>query len=73
MSATLISASEPHEGDAIQTNTAVGGGKPLHRFMRGQPKITGVRHRHVHAHVLVILYIIMTYERIFQHQFELHC
>lgn len=41
MSAELISASG---NNASLQGTTVGGSKPLHRFMKGQPKSVGVRH-----------------------------
>ncbi|KAF7662405.1 hypothetical protein LDENG_00236380 [Lucifuga dentata] len=42
MSVNLIPGSEPHASDASPKSTAVGDSKPLHRFIRGQPKITGI-------------------------------
>ncbi|XP_029901539.1 membrane-spanning 4-domains subfamily A member 15-like [Myripristis murdjan] len=40
MSAELISVCEP-QGNTDVHGTSVGGSKPLHRFIRGQPKIVG--------------------------------
>ncbi|GAA6217680.1 uncharacterized protein LOC108877046 [Lates japonicus] len=40
MSAELYTASGP--GGNILQGTTVGGSKPLHRFIKGQPKITGI-------------------------------
>uniref|UniRef100_A0A674P384 Uncharacterized protein n=1 Tax=Takifugu rubripes TaxID=31033 RepID=A0A674P384_TAKRU len=34
---------DPVEGEGLIQSTTVGGSKPLHYFMKGQPKITGVR------------------------------
>ncbi|XP_071400520.1 uncharacterized protein [Centroberyx affinis] len=42
MSAELYSACGPHGNNANLHSTAVGGSKPLHRFIRGQPKIIGI-------------------------------
>ena len=60
MSAQLLSANEPGGKNASLQGTTVGGRKPLHRFMRGQPKIIGVRHTHTHTHthtnILHLLY-----------------
>ncbi|XP_034736167.1 membrane-spanning 4-domains subfamily A member 4D-like [Etheostoma cragini] len=42
MSAELYCVSEPGGNNAsVQSNT-MGGGKPLHRFLKGQPKIIGI-------------------------------
>lgn len=43
MSAEIYSASG---NNASLQGTTVGGIKPLHRFIKGQPKIIGVRHTH---------------------------
>lgn len=40
MSAELYASSE---SNASLQGTTVGGSKPLHRFIKGQPKIIGVR------------------------------
>ncbi|XP_040900306.1 uncharacterized protein si:ch1073-291c23.2 [Toxotes jaculatrix] len=42
MSAELYTASGSGGNDASPQSTTVGGSKPLHRFMKGQPKIIGV-------------------------------
>ncbi|XP_019935277.1 membrane-spanning 4-domains subfamily A member 4A-like [Paralichthys olivaceus] len=42
MSTMLYSVSGPGGNDASLQGTTVGGSKPLHRFMKGQPKIIGV-------------------------------
>nr|XP_033473167.1 uncharacterized protein LOC117251199 isoform X3 [Epinephelus lanceolatus] len=42
MSAELYCASEIGENNAGLQGTTLGGSKPLHRFMKGQPKITGL-------------------------------
>lgn len=44
MSAELYFASGPDGNNARLQGTTVGGSKPLHRFIRGQPKTIGVRH-----------------------------
>uniref|UniRef100_A0A3Q1G4F7 Membrane-spanning 4-domains subfamily A member 4D-like n=1 Tax=Acanthochromis polyacanthus TaxID=80966 RepID=A0A3Q1G4F7_9TELE len=41
MSAELVFASGPGGSDGSVQGTAVGGSKPLHRFIKGQPKIVG--------------------------------
>ncbi|XP_049899932.1 uncharacterized protein LOC126389941 isoform X2 [Epinephelus moara] len=41
MSVELQHASEPGGNNASLQGTMLGGSKPLHRFMQGQPKITG--------------------------------
>lgn len=59
-------------------STTVGGSKPLHRFIKGQPKIIGVRHTHTHTHAQMTIYqvgsvLIMMYHGNFQfHKFETH-
>ena len=47
MSAELYSANGNNA--SLQGTTTVGGTKPLHRFIKGQPKIIGVRHAHTHT------------------------
>ncbi|XP_078016819.1 uncharacterized protein LOC117259733 isoform X2 [Epinephelus lanceolatus] len=42
MSVELQHASEPGGNNASLQGTMLGGSKPLHRFMQGQPKITGI-------------------------------
>ncbi|AWP01789.1 Hypothetical protein SMAX5B_013204 [Scophthalmus maximus] len=42
MSAVLYPASGPGGNNASLQSTTVGGSKPLHRFIKGQPKIVGV-------------------------------
>ncbi|KAM9860735.1 uncharacterized protein ACBR49_000115 [Aulostomus maculatus] len=42
MSAELYSVSEPAGNDADPRGIAVGGTKPLHRFVKAQPKIIGI-------------------------------
>ncbi|XP_042345558.1 uncharacterized protein LOC121945452 [Plectropomus leopardus] len=42
MSAELYRVSEPGGNDASLQGTTVGGSKPLHRFSKGQPKLTGI-------------------------------
>ncbi|XP_037553449.1 uncharacterized protein si:ch1073-291c23.2 isoform X1 [Nematolebias whitei] len=41
MSAELLPISEPHGNNEAHGEIPVGGSKPLHRFLKGQPKITG--------------------------------
>uniref|UniRef100_A0AAQ5XFH9 MARVEL domain-containing protein n=1 Tax=Amphiprion ocellaris TaxID=80972 RepID=A0AAQ5XFH9_AMPOC len=41
MSAELVFASGPGGSDGSVQGTTVGGSKPLHRFIKGQPKIIG--------------------------------
>ncbi|XP_041846673.1 uncharacterized protein LOC121643363 [Melanotaenia boesemani] len=41
MSAELYTASQPAENNGSLQTTTVGGSKPLHRFLKGQPKIMG--------------------------------
>ncbi|XP_032378316.1 uncharacterized protein si:ch1073-291c23.2 isoform X2 [Etheostoma spectabile] len=41
MSAELYCVGEPGGNNASDQSTTVGGGKPLHRFLKGQPKIIG--------------------------------
>lgn len=60
MSSELYTVSGPGGNNASLQGTTVGGSKPLHRFIRGQPKIIGVRHTHM-------------YHSIFQgHRFKTH-
>ncbi|XP_078107797.1 uncharacterized protein LOC144518760 [Sander vitreus] len=42
MSAELYCVSEPGGNNASLQSTTVGGSKPLHRFLKGQPKIIGI-------------------------------
>ncbi|XP_032378298.1 membrane-spanning 4-domains subfamily A member 4D isoform X1 [Etheostoma spectabile] len=42
MSAELYCVGEPGGNNASDQSTTVGGGKPLHRFLKGQPKIIGI-------------------------------
>ncbi|XP_059202986.1 uncharacterized protein LOC131982366 isoform X2 [Centropristis striata] len=42
MSTELYRASQPGGNDASVQGTTVGGSKPLHRFLKGQPKIIGI-------------------------------
>ncbi|KAM3876941.1 membrane-spanning 4-domains subfamily A member 4D-like [Diretmus argenteus] len=42
MSAELYPVFEPHGDNTNLHSTAVGGSKPLHRFIKGQPKIIGI-------------------------------
>ncbi|XP_039981226.1 uncharacterized protein LOC120788954 isoform X2 [Xiphias gladius] len=42
MSVKLCSASGPEGNNASLQGTTVGGSKPLHRFIKGQPKIVGI-------------------------------
>ncbi|XP_028999775.1 uncharacterized protein LOC114851978 [Betta splendens] len=42
MSTELYSRSASAENEARPPNTTVGGSKPLHRFLRGNPKIVGI-------------------------------
>uniref|UniRef100_A0A4W6FV35 Uncharacterized protein n=1 Tax=Lates calcarifer TaxID=8187 RepID=A0A4W6FV35_LATCA len=53
MSAELYTASGP--GGKNLQGTTVGGSKPLHRFIKGQPKITGVSRIHTHIHAQIII------------------
>ncbi|XP_006779967.1 membrane-spanning 4-domains subfamily A member 15-like [Neolamprologus brichardi] len=41
MSAELLSVSDPGGNNGNPQDTSVGGTKPLHRFLKGQPKIIG--------------------------------
>ncbi|XP_034044073.1 uncharacterized protein LOC117526144 isoform X2 [Thalassophryne amazonica] len=42
MAAVLYSASGPDGNSATVQSTTVGGSKPLHRFIKGEPKIVGI-------------------------------
>lgn len=42
MSANLYCASDPSGNNATLQGTTVGGSKPLHRFIKGQPKLIGI-------------------------------
>lgn len=44
--------------NASDQSTTVGGSKPLHRFIKGQPKIIGVRPPPLHTHkkTLIVMY-----------------
>ncbi|KAK2854228.1 hypothetical protein Q5P01_006889 [Channa striata] len=42
MSVEFYSASGPAGNDASHQSTTLGGSKPLHRFMKGQPKLVGI-------------------------------
>ncbi|XP_030575857.1 uncharacterized protein LOC115773325 isoform X2 [Archocentrus centrarchus] len=41
MSAELLSVSQPRGNNGSLQGTTVGAGKPIHRFLKGQPKILG--------------------------------
>lgn len=43
-----IAGGEPMQEMGGPTTQTAGGTKPLHRFLRGEPKTVGVREKHLH-------------------------
>lgn len=62
----------PSGNNASFFSSTVGGRKPLHRFIRGQPKSTGVRHTITHT-LLISVYPMLAKQRLLSSRNNIVC